>query len=177
MVKKSLQMTALPGYEPEIGRWLWCLEDVRRTILEKLNGISPDLLDRQLEGRHSIGSLLYHIALIEADWLYIEVLEASEYEPEIRTLFLQDDRLENGSLVHVEGHTMEQHLHRLQAVRDRLLFHFKGMDITDWRTPRQLEAYDVTPEWVIYHLVEHEAHHRGQIFELLRNLQSDRDKA
>ncbi|MFM9279499.1 DinB family protein [Paenibacillus jiagnxiensis] len=174
MSKKSLQVAALPGYEPEIGRWLWCLEDVRRTILEKLNGLAPDLLDRQLEGRHSIGSLLYHIALIEADWLYVEVLEATEYEPEIRSLFLQEDRSEDGSLVHVEGQTLEQHLHRLQAVRDRLLFHFKGMDLTDWRNPRQLESYDVTPEWVIYHLVEHEAHHRGQIFELLRNLQPDR---
>ncbi|MDP4097976.1 DinB family protein [Paenibacillus sp. P96] len=176
MSKKSLQIAALPGYEPEIGRWLWCLGDVRRTILEKLNGLEPDLLDQKVEGKHSIGSLLYHIALIEADWLYVEVLE-TDFEPEIRSLFPQDDRSEDGALVHVAGQTLEQHLHRLQAVRDRLLFHFKGMDLTDWRTPRQLEAYDVTPEWVIYHLVEHEAHHRGQIFELLRNLREQREKA
>ncbi|MFS0869077.1 DinB family protein [Paenibacillus xylanilyticus] len=169
MNKRSLQINVLPGFAPEIGRWLWCLEDVRRTVLERMSDLNPDLLDRKMDGRNSIGSLLYHIALIEADWLYVEVLQ-TEYETDIRSLFMQEDRSEDGSLVHVAGQTLEQHLHRLQAVRDKLLFHFKTMDMTNWRTPRQLESYDVTPEWVIYHLVEHEAHHRGQIFELVRNL-------
>lgn len=171
MGRTTLEIGVLPGYEAEIGRWLWCLEDVRRTIVNKLKGLDQELLDEKVDGRHSIGSLLYHIALIEADWLYVEVLE-TEYEPEIRSLFQLSDRLENGSLVHVEGETLEQHLARLQTVRDRLLYHFRQIDLTDWRTPRHLEDYDVTPEWVVYHLVEHEAHHRGQIFELLRTLQT-----
>ncbi|WP_256256362.1 DinB family protein [Paenibacillus sp. BC26] len=27
--------------------------------------------------------------------------------------------------------------------------------------------YDVTPEWAIYHLIEHESHHRGQIYQMV----------
>ena len=42
---------------------------------------------------------------------------------------------------------------------------------SDWRKTQTTGAYDVTPEWVIYHLIEHESHHRGQIFQLLRELE------
>lgn len=168
MMRRSLVVSALPEFEPEIGRWIWCLEDVRRTILEKISGISQQLLDTKLHG-HSIGSLLYHIALIEADCLYEEVL-GGNWNPKIRSLLSQEDRNEDNTLTHVAGQSLDEHLHRLKAVRDELLFHFRSMDIEDWRTSRKLPHYDVTPEWVIYHLIEHESHHRGQIFQLVSNL-------
>ncbi|MBP1082581.1 DinB family protein [Bacillus gobiensis] len=34
-----------------------------------------------------------------------------------------------------------------------------------------LADYDVTPEWVVYHLIEHESYHRGQIFQLLSHIE------
>jgi uncharacterized damage-inducible protein DinB len=30
----------------------------------------------------------------------------------------------------------------------------------------EIRGYDVTPEWVVHHLMQHEAEHRGQIGEL-----------
>ena len=156
----------LPNYEMEIGRMIWCLEDVRRTVLKRVSGVSMELLDRRAGNGHSVGSLLYHIALIEADWLYVEVLE-SEWSPHIRSLFPLADRNHDGTLTHIEGETIDEHIHRLHAVRQELLTCFQRMDIEDWRKPRSLARYDVTPEWVLYHLIEHEAHHRGQIFPML----------
>ncbi|MGG2055202.1 DinB family protein [Lysinibacillus pakistanensis] len=168
MKRKNLIVLPLHGFESEIGRWLWCLEDIRRTLLEKISGISQQQLDTEVIG-HSIGSLLYHIALIEADWLYEEVL-GGKWNPNIRTLFPQEDRNDDDTLSSVKGQNLDEHLHRLQCVRDELLFHFRTMDLEDWRTSRSLIHYDVTPEWVIYHLLEHESHHRGQIFQMLENL-------
>lgn len=168
MKRKNLIVLPLHGFESEIGRWLWCLEDIRRTLLEKISGISQQQLDTEVIG-HSIGSLLYHIALIEADWLYEEVL-GGKWNPNIRTLFPQEDRNDDDTLSSVKGQNLHEHLHRLQCVRDELLFHFRTMDLEDWRTSRSLIHYDVTPEWVIYHLLEHESHHRGQIFQMLENL-------
>ncbi|MEC1374962.1 DinB family protein [Heyndrickxia sp. FSL K6-6286] len=169
-MRKSLQVSTLPGYEKEIGRWLWCLEDVRRTLINALSGTNENVLDAKIDDRQSIGSLLYHIALIEADWLYEEVL-CTDWDPDILSLFPQDCRAEDGTLSHVEGQSLEEHLHRLSKVREVFLSHFRCMDLEDWRTPRILEPYDVTPEWVVYHLIEHEAHHRGQILQLLKQLQ------
>ncbi|MEH7376557.1 MULTISPECIES: DinB family protein [Neobacillus] len=172
MERRNLLVSPLPEYEEEIGRWLWCLEDVRRTLITELTGISQSILDTKIDERQTIGSILYHIALIEADWLYVEVLGA-EWDPEISSLFPLDSRSEDGSLTHIEGQSLEEHFYRLNKVREVFLSHFRSMDLTDWRKPRVLEHYDVTPEWVVYHLIEHESHHRGQIFQLLRKLRND----
>ena len=65
----------LPGYEPAVGRWLWLVEDTRRETKEALTGLVPAALDwTPNQTENSIGTLLYHIALIELDWLYREVL-------------------------------------------------------------------------------------------------------
>lgn len=170
--RRTLLVSPLLEYEEEIGRWLWCLEDVRHTLITELTGISQSVLDTKIDERQTIGSLLYHIALIEADWLFVEVLGA-EWAPEIRSLFPLESRSEDGSLTHIEGQCLEDHFYRLNKVREVFLSHFRSMDLTDWRKPRVLEHYDVTPEWVVYHLIEHESHHRGQIFQLLRKLLND----
>jgi uncharacterized damage-inducible protein DinB len=170
--RRSLLVASLPEYEEEIGRWLWCLEDVRRTLITGLIGISLSTLDMKIDESQTIGSLLYHIALIEADWLYVEVL-GTEWDPEILSLFPLECRSEDSSLTHIEGQSLEEHILRLNKVREIFLSHFHSMDLTDWRQPRVLEHYDVTPEWVVYHLIEHESHHRGQIFQLLSKLRND----
>ncbi|WP_240706304.1 hypothetical protein [Priestia megaterium] len=60
MGKRALLVFSLPEYKEEIGRWLWCLEDVRRTLLTQLNGTSQCMLDTKIDERQTISSLLYH---------------------------------------------------------------------------------------------------------------------
>jgi uncharacterized damage-inducible protein DinB len=33
----------------------------------------------------------------------------------------------------------------------------------EFSRPRSLPAYDVSPAWVLHHLAQHEAEHRGEI--------------
>ncbi len=117
-----------------------------------------------LEGGNSIGSLLYHIALIEFDWLYAEVLEGREPWPrEITALFPSDARDAESRLSTVIAEPLDAHLERLARVRDRLLVVFRDMSVEEFRRARYLPRYDVTPEWVLRHLIQHEAEHRGHI--------------
>jgi hypothetical protein len=60
--RRTLLVSPLPEYEEEIGRWVWCLEDVRRALITELTGISQSILDTKIDERQTIGSLLYHIA-------------------------------------------------------------------------------------------------------------------
>jgi uncharacterized damage-inducible protein DinB len=163
---------ALPGADPTIGRWLWTLEDTRRLTKDVLMSTDPAVVDRRsASGGNSIGTLLHHIAAIELDWLYTEVLEEQPWPPEIEELFPWDIRDERGQLMEIHGMPMVEHLRRLDAVRRQLLAAFREMTPAEFRRIRHFPSYDVTPEWVLHHLVQHEAEHRGQI-QLLATLAS-----
>ena len=161
----------LPGYEPTIGRWLWLLEDTRReTKEEALAGLAPAALDwTPPQSQNSIGTLLYHIALIELDWLYTEALESQPWPEELKPLFALSDRDAHKRLSPLRGETLEEHLHRLDLVRQHLLTAFRGMTLEEFRRPHLFPQYRVTAEWVLQHVIQHEGEHRGQI-QLLRSL-------
>lgn len=69
------------------------------------------------------------------------------------------------------GVPLEAHLSRLSFVRQRFLERLLGVTLADYRRPRSLPDYDVTPEWVVHHLAQHEALHRGQTLTLKRALE------
>lgn len=163
---------SLPGYAPEIGTWLWALEDTRRRTKIVLHDVHPQVLDWTPPwGGNSIATLLHHIAAIEIDWLYSDVLE-QEFPPEVNDLFPFEVRDEQGLLIAIHGLTLDDHVQRLDATRAILLKAFHRMEIQDFRRPRSQPKYEVTPEWVLHHLIQHEAEHRGQIGELLASSQA-----
>jgi len=167
---RQLIVEPLAGYEPAIGQALWMLEDTRQRTLKTLDGLDPAILDRTTPGDpNTIGTLLYHIAVIEADWLYVEVLEA-EFPSEIEALFPYPVRDDTQLLSAVKGVPLDEHLARLAIVRRALLTSFQNMSGEEFSRVRHFpDQYDVTPAWVLHHLMQHEAEHRGQIGEL-RNL-------
>lgn len=154
------------GSDPEIGRWLWAMQEARRGLLEEVEVIDDEQLDwRGPSGAdNSIGSLLYHVALIETSWLYDDIF-MGPYPEDIVALFPLDHRTPDGRLMHVPGMPLDEHLQRLSFVRDRFLELMSNMDPDDWRRVRAPEGedYAVSPAWVVYHLVEHEA---GHLFEV-----------
>lgn len=154
--------------EAEIARWLWAMQDARRRTLEELVDMPEAVIDWvPPDQTSSIGTVLYHLGLIETDWLCAEVLE-QEYPPELAALFPHEHRDEQGHLTQVEGITLDHHLDRLATVRQQLLAVFQPMHLHDFRRIRSLPGYDVTPEWVLHHLLQHEAEHRSQIGALRR---------
>jgi uncharacterized damage-inducible protein DinB len=171
--RRYLVVDATLGRAPEVERWLWALEDTRRRTLEQLEGLPAAALDWQPAGdESSIGAVLYHIAVIEADWLYTEVLE-QPFPPVVAALFPSDVRDAQGHLVQVQGQSLERHLRRLESVRGLLLDAYRMMDAAEFRRARSLEAYDVTPEWVLHHLMQHEAEHRSQMGALRAGAESE----
>lgn len=153
---------ALPGYPIEVGQALWRLEDARNRTLRLLREMPAGYVDIDVRG-NSVGTILYHLALVEADWLYVEVLGQEEVPEELRELFPEDMRDEEGRLTLIENETLDQHLARLNTMRRILLESFLGMTVETFHQPRELPHYDVSPAWVLHHLSQHEAEHRGEL--------------
>jgi uncharacterized damage-inducible protein DinB len=162
----------LAATDPVIGRWLAALEDSRRRTKETLAGIAQDALDwSPPHGGNSIGTLLYHIALIEADYLYVDVLGLEDYPAEVLALFPYRVRDEDGRLFAPLPTGLDLHLHRLDFVRERALAIYGALTMDEFRRPRAIpwtssapgHDYLITPEWALHHLMQHEAEHRGEI--------------
>lgn len=170
MTLKTLILTPTPALTPEISQALSMLQLARERTIRTVKTLSPGALDGFRDG-HSIGTLLYHIAIVELDWLYTEVREEPYPEWALQA-FPTDHRTADGKLATVQGETLEQHLERLDRVRKDVLDTFQSMDGQDYLRLRVLSAYQVSPQWVLFHLLHHETLHFGQIQTLIRVMDS-----
>ena len=162
-MKEHLDVTPLKVRDPLVGRWLAYMNLIRERTLEDVEGLSVEALDHTTtEQVNSIGTLLYHIAAIELDWLYSEILE-QDFPENIMTHFPHNVREETGRLTQVRGWELGRYLEVLKVVRDDYIQKLKDYDEAEFLRPRDLPDYVVTPEWVCWHLLEHEAGHQGQI--------------
>jgi len=160
--RDNLVLGPLDGYPTLIGVWLAAVQDARRRTMEVLENIEPRWLDFVPEdGGESIGTVLYPIAAIEADWLYAEVLQAP-FPSDVEKLLPYDVRDGESNLT-VVSDVMENHLERLKVIRGKLLDGYLGMTLEEFERPHVLPQYDVSPIWVLHHLMQHEAEHRSQI--------------
>ncbi|MEO8289203.1 MAG: DinB family protein [Chloroflexota bacterium] len=168
---EQLVVIPLPGSDPEIGRALWAMQDTRRGTLEALQDLPAGALDALTPGTtNTIGTILYHIALVEASWLYEDTLQ-QPIPADLEPLFPVDSRDEEKLLSKMQGFDLDSYLQRLAVVRGRLLDVFRAMSIEDFRTIRHITGqYDVTPEWILHHLTQHEDEHRGHIQMLVDGL-------
>jgi uncharacterized damage-inducible protein DinB len=158
---------------PEVGRWLSAMQDARRDTLHELEGVADDMIDvRPLSSDNSIGTTLYHVALIEADWLSDDIFGVQLDDSELAASFPFADRDAEGHLTDVEGETLSDHLLRLATVREVLVERLRPMPAEDFHSPRRRQRYDVSPAWVLHHLLQHEAEHRAEIGWLKRQLAS-----
>ena len=171
--RDRLVLDAEEGVVPEIGRWLAAMEDARGRTLAELEGITPDVVDARPAGsENSIGSSLYHVAIIEADWLFDDLFGEPLETTELASLFPYDVRDEHGTLQGILGVGLEDHLDRLARVRTVLRREIGALSLEDFLAVRARDGYDVSGAWVVHHLLQHEAEHRSEIGWLRRHAEA-----
>jgi hypothetical protein len=156
--------------DPEVGRWLAAMQDGRADTLRELEGVTPGMVDARPAGsENSIGATLYHVALIEADWLFDDMLGQPLGTTELAPLFPVDDRDEDGLLQQVAGVPFDEHLARLARVREVVLREVAPMSLEAFTRVHARARYDVSGVWVIHHLLQHESEHRAELGWLRRH--------
>jgi len=174
-------LAAPEGYRSaEVARFVWQLDEQRRALLAGLGDLADGDLDWQAApGMNTIGMLLAHVAYAEAHLVQIG----------IEGLPASDTRAVIGISEEDEGMPLAPGAPPAPALAGRPLTDFVGMlerarahtrQVAAALTPADLarEVVRQRPDgtrrvfnvgWVFYHLIEHEAGHRGQIA-LLRHL-------
>jgi uncharacterized damage-inducible protein DinB len=159
-----------PGFEPLVGRFVTMLADTRRRLHRDLADLDLAELDATLPwAPNSVGTLLYHIAAIELDWAYADLL-GTEFPSAASAWFPVDVRDDAGGLSPIVE-PYDHHLARLAWTRERLLaviatLSDHGLD----ETRSGGDGNGVA--WILHHLMQHEAEHRGQIGEIRAALRS-----
>jgi uncharacterized damage-inducible protein DinB len=130
---------------------------------QTLKDLPAELVDKAPpSGGSTIGAILYHLAIIEADWLFDDILGTQETDWPAE-LFPMDVREDGEHLSPFTGETLDQHRERLEKVRTMLVDTISAMSADELHRPRERKDYDVSPAWVLHHLMQHEAEHRSQI--------------
>jgi len=63
-MSQVLRAAALPGYETEIGRWLWALEEVRRQTLSTVRAGTPIMMSPKRFRRSSSSARALWVTMV-----------------------------------------------------------------------------------------------------------------
>jgi uncharacterized damage-inducible protein DinB len=156
----------LAGYPPEVGLALWSLEDARARTLGYLNGTGDAVVNwTPTSQRYGIGTLLYHIVVFEMDWLFADLLGEPLPPPEVEAVLPYDLLVADGSYTMAVGESLAVHVARMERTRSILLGALRTMSEEDFQRLREFDT-PASPRWIVHHLAQHEAEHRGQIWEV-----------
>ena len=152
---RARHLDPVPGYSPSVGRFVAMLDDTRARLLADLEAFDAAHLDRTPAGSpNSIGTLLYHIAAIELDWLYADLL-GRDFPPDTADWFPVDVREEGGRLTPVME-PFERHLGRFDWVRGLLLAELRDLADADLERTVNAGPQGSGADWVLHHLMQHE---------------------
>jgi uncharacterized damage-inducible protein DinB len=174
---RNVSCDPAPGYSPQVGRYISQLNETREELLKPTANLTPEQLswhpDEQTE---SIGTQLLHVAAIEWSWVFEEILQrpGEEYDGWDEALPIRV------GIPQVEGKPLPYFYDRLNRVRNDVLAALR--ELTDEDLSRVVSSPQApgaepptevfTIDWILFHLVHHEAHHAGQIELLARLLPS-----
>lgn len=141
------------------------LQETRSRLHLDLANLELAELDATLPwAPNSVGTLLYHIAAIELDWTYADLL--LEDFPEAAFEWFPADVRDNDGVLSPVVDTLDHHFERLAWVRGLLLEALRSISDDTLDESRHEGTGAVGVGWILHHLMQHEAEHRGQIGEL-----------
>ena len=177
----------LPGFQSrEVGLFIAQMDDQSRRLTADTRGLDADALGWQMTpGLNTIGMLLAHIAIVEVFWtrLVLEDRPLPFEAHDVLGISLDDDGMplpadarppavlagsELGFFDDLHARARAHTKRVASAVGDADLEREVVREHPNPETREPRAGRIVTPRWTLYHMLEHEAGHYGQI-NLLRH--------
>jgi uncharacterized damage-inducible protein DinB len=166
-----LTLAQAAGVSPNIGFLLGGMEEVRGQLREAVELMSDEeMVRRAVPGAHSIGALVLHIG--EAEWWWMNcVIQGHELTDEDRRQPYWDV-LKDASGFAAKNYSASYCLRTIDAIRvetRRFLASFGDDDLENiYSHTRGERTMEASLRWILHHLIDHEAQHKGQILMLKR---------
>lgn len=170
MQMEDLLIQPIPGYTSQVGILLSMLEKTRETTKKHVAKLNTAQLDWRFDAKaNTIGMLLGHIAAVE-EFYAIEHLEGRKLSAE-EDKFLTP-RLDLGDMGYaaMRNTSLHEYLENLDRARERTTAQLKQIDDTRLNALRKLGDRQASLHWMLYHVMEDELRHTGQISWLLKRL-------
>ncbi|PYZ97447.1 hypothetical protein CR205_02285 [Alteribacter lacisalsi] len=153
------------------------LIETREKLLEMIDEVDDGDLYYQTQGLPAPAGYLLHLAQVELFWNKV-VLQQGSVSDEDRQRFHFQEKQEISA---PEGKDKSWFLARLGEVRMLTREHYMKMSDIEFKRPAlevklKGEMVRCSPEWVLYHLIDHEAYHRGQVALIFRMMNGTREK-
>jgi hypothetical protein len=136
------------------------LDYQRETMLAKTEGLDQEQMTRfHPPSTLTLGGLLYHLALVEEDWMEVRFLGQPEREPWAGVDWEADPNWEFRAAADLEPEQLRQR-YREACERSRLVVcEASGLDQLSVKPLRSGEPFSL--RWVLLHLIEETARHAG----------------
>jgi len=165
--EKELKLIKDPKLSTKIASYYSQMREVRNRLINIINDLPDFVLDYTPDEKivESIGTLLLHIAAVEWSWIFADIDKKNFQFEEWKYAFpLRQDV----NLPQLKGEKKEFYLNKLEKVRLEVyqrLMDFNDEDL-DVIVISEGEKYSI--EWILFHIIEHETMHIGQILLLKR---------
>ena len=164
-------LTPHAGLATAIGYYLSGMEEVRTQLVVAVKAIPDELIGKPaFLGAHSIGALVLHIG--EAEWFWVQMVVGGHELTDEDKKAPCWDILDDVEAVARNGFTTEFCLMEIEKIRNQtrdLLFSYNAKDlerIINYERNGVMTEHNL--RWILHHLIDHEAQHKGQILMLKR---------
>lgn len=164
-------LTPHPGLSIGIAYYLSGMEEVRSQLVAAVKDIPDDMIGKPaFLGAHSIGGLVLHIG--EAEWFWMQMVVAGHQLTEEDEKAPCWDILDDVGAVARQKFTAAFCLQEVEKIRNQTRDVLFGYNDKDLERIIIYERHGYPTEhnlrWILHHLIDHEAQHKGQIFMLKR---------
>lgn len=153
----------------------YMLEDIRSVTLKGVSGLTKEqLFAEPVPGEFSVGAYLMHLG--EADLGWLNTLTGEEQPDDLKKRVYYGAWFDVPKEDYKPPQTAiepEEYIDAITEARKKLLDYMdtmtdKDLEIKLKRKRSAAVEVEISKKWIIYHLIEHEAHTRGQMFMLIR---------
>ncbi|MEO8398830.1 MAG: DinB family protein [Ignavibacteriaceae bacterium] len=159
--------------QSQINLLKWMLEDVRKITLRGVAHLTKEqLFQIPAAGEYPIGAYLMHLAEVDLGWL--ETLSGKQQSEDLIKKSYGDKWFDPSgeSSPPKEALEINEYIDTIAEARKNFLDYVSTLGDSELEGEVILKRKDgdhkIKKKWIIYHIIEHEAHHRGQMFMLIR---------